>query len=350
MADQAQLQALNEHERNKKVSDLPAYYGVPGKDTITAKQLIRRVEQAATVCNWNDGQKALQLSITFKASALIWYEGLEKSHGLDVNDWAVLKKAFLENYEGLVSSTNLTLSLKDFQQRVGERVVDYGARGQAVFNHYYDQIMETSTNPADLNDAAVTAANTALIKKGMKFAARSAMVQLQISLYEAGLLEHLRLDVSQTKHKTLGEIQKAAIQAESRHAKPKRAQVNAVENLDYDDGEDDASAINAVELDTEQYADIAALHAARGKPMPSYYKRKPFAPKKKTSGNGNSHGSDKKDVVDCWHCGKKGHVIADCRSKKAGKPKAPGAGRKVAEIDTTMPATLSAINIESLNY
>ena len=175
-ADPAQLQTLNEHERNKKVSDLPAYYGVPGKDTITAKQLVRRVEQAATVCGWDAAQKALQLSITFKASALIWYEGLEKSHGLDNADWTILKKHFLENYEGLVSSNNLTLSLKDFQQRIGERVVDYGARGQAVFNHYYDKIMETSTDPADLNDAGVTAANTALVKKGMKFAARNAMV------------------------------------------------------------------------------------------------------------------------------------------------------------------------------
>ena len=65
-ADPAQLQTLNEPERNKKMSDLSACYGVPGKDTITTKQLIRRVEQAATVCGWNDGQKALQLSITFK--------------------------------------------------------------------------------------------------------------------------------------------------------------------------------------------------------------------------------------------------------------------------------------------
>ena len=85
--------------------------------------------------------------------------------------------------------------------------------------------------------------------------------------------------------------------------------------------------------------------------MPSCYKRKhSFANKKRTNGNGASNGSDKKDVANCWHCGKKGHVIADCRFKNAGKPKAPGAGKKVSEIDTTMSATLSAINIESLNY
>ena len=102
--------------------------------------------------------------------------------------WAILKKNFLETYKGLVSSTNLTLSLKDFQQRIGEGVIDYGARGQAIFNHYYNQIMETSTQPTALKDTAATAANTNLVKKGMKIAARSAMVQLQNSLYEAGLL------------------------------------------------------------------------------------------------------------------------------------------------------------------
>ena len=105
-----------------------------------------------------------------------------------------------------MSSTNLTLSLKDFQQRIGEGVVDCGARGQAIFNHYYNQIMETSTQATALKDPAATAANTNLVKKGMKIAARSAMVQLQNSLYEAGRLEHLRLDVSRKKHTTLGEI------------------------------------------------------------------------------------------------------------------------------------------------
>ena len=148
--------------------------------------------------------------------------------------------------------------------------------------------METSTNPDDLNNAAVTAATTAIIKKGMKHTARNAMVRLQISLYEAGLLENLGLDVSQTKHKTLGEIQKAAILVELRHAKPKKAQVNAVEHLDHKE-EEESSAVTAVELDREQYADITALHAARGKLMPSCYKRKPsFATKKRTTGNGAS--------------------------------------------------------------
>ena len=112
----------------------------------------------------------------------------------------------------------------------------------------------------------------------------------------------------QKKHNTHGEIQKAAILAESRHAKLKKTQVNAVEYLEYEE-EDEASAIATVVLDTELFLVIAALHAAKGRPVPSYYKRKPsFASKRKNGGPGSS--SDRrKDVIDCWYCGKKGHII-----------------------------------------
>ena len=108
----------------------------------------------------------------------------------------------------MVSSANLTLSLKDFQQRIAKGVVDYRARGQAIFNHYCDQMMEASTDPASLNNATVNAVNTDLVKKGMKLAARYAMVQLQISLYEAGLLEHLCLDVSKRSTIHMGKSRK----------------------------------------------------------------------------------------------------------------------------------------------
>ena len=86
--------------------------------------------------------------------------------------------------------------------------------------------------------------------------------------------------------------------------------------------------------------------------MPSYYKRKASFPQKKKNGNGGSgNPSDRsmKDVIDCWHSGKKGQIITDCGAKQAGRPKAPGAKRKVMEVKTMSLATLSAINIEALN-
>ena len=113
----------------------------------------------------------------------------------------------------------------------------------------------------------------------------------------------------------------------------KKTQVNAILNLDSDDENKALAEVEAVELDPDQYIEVTALHAAKGRPMPSYYKRKPFNRKKNGFLNKNSDcKKDDKVVIECWHCGKKGHSIADCKAKRAGKPKAPGAGRKVSEV------------------
>ena len=340
-ADPAQMQALNEHERNKKVSDLPAFFGQPGKDTVTAKQLIQRIGKAAAVCNWNDAQKALQLSCCFKGSALVWYEGLEKAHGLQSDDWDVLKEAFLAQYEGLVTSVNITLSIKDLQQRVGERVIDYTTRGQGVFNQCYDKIMATWTDTTKVPEA--NDGNRDACKASMKVAARGALMTLQMIMFEAGLQDHLRLDVSQKEHATLWDLQKATLQAEARHTKTRKLQVAAVE--EEVNSEDEETDETSVELEEDQYKEVAAVYAAKGRRMPRFYKmKKRFPAPRRNQGNGSQ--TEKKPPLECWHCGKKGHGIADCYSRKAGKPKTPGAGKRSPDV----PAHVSNVNIEALNW
>ena len=134
--NQDQLETLDAHERNKTIAQIPS------KDTVTAKQLITRIEQAATVCNWNDQQKALQLQCALKGNAAIWLEAQEKSFFMDIKDYLELKKHFLEVYDSVVTSSSLSCSLKDLAQRVGERVVVYSARSLAVFNKYYNAQMK----------------------------------------------------------------------------------------------------------------------------------------------------------------------------------------------------------------
>ena len=341
-ADPAQMQALNEHERNKKVSDLPAFFGQTGKDTVTAKQLIQRIEKAAAVCNWNDAQKALQLSCCFKGSALVWYEGLEKAHGLQTDDWDVLKKAFLAQYEGLVTSVNITLSIKDLQQRSGERVIDYTTRGQGVFNQCYDKIMATWTDTTKVPEA--NDGNRDACKASMKVAARGALMTLQMIMFEAGLQDHLRLDVSQKEHATLWELQQATLLAEARHTKTRKLQVAAIEEEDKPEEEEEADEATSVELEEDQYKEVAAVYAKEGRRMPSFYKmKKRFSAPRKNQGNGSQA---EKKPLECWHCGKKGHGIADCYSRKAGRPKTQGTGGKVSEVE----AQISNVNIETLNY
>ena len=42
-------QALNDHDRAKRSTDIPLYYGQPGQDTIAARLLIVRVNDAGAI-------------------------------------------------------------------------------------------------------------------------------------------------------------------------------------------------------------------------------------------------------------------------------------------------------------
>ena len=57
-ANQAQVQAaLLAHERVRRSTDLPLFYGRKEKDTITARLLIDRILKAAEIANWDEARK-----------------------------------------------------------------------------------------------------------------------------------------------------------------------------------------------------------------------------------------------------------------------------------------------------
>ena len=90
-------------------------------------------------------------------------------------------------------------------------------------------------------------------KASMKVAARGALMTLQMIMFEAGLQDHLRLDVSQKEHATLWDLQKDTLQAEARHTKTRKLQVAAVE--EEVNSEDEEADETSVELEEDQYKD-----------------------------------------------------------------------------------------------
>ena len=109
--DQNQLETLNAHKRNKVIAKIQYFYTIACKDTITTKQLIIRIEHAATVCNWTNDQKALQRQCSLRGNAPIWLEAQEKSYFLDIKDWTELPKCFLKPYDTVVTSASLSISI-----------------------------------------------------------------------------------------------------------------------------------------------------------------------------------------------------------------------------------------------
>ena len=92
----------------------------------------------------------------------------------------------------------------------------------AVFNKYYDQHMDrcSDTQKSEVL-ALVNVGNLAACQEQRKYAAQMLLLVVQMSLYEAGLLDPLRLEVSQTQYENLQEMQKAALAAEARRASKK---------------------------------------------------------------------------------------------------------------------------------
>ena len=340
--DPAQLQTLQEHDRNKKISDIPKFYALANKDTNTAKQIIQQIELAAEHCTWNEETKAIQLAAALKGPASAWFEGLTKSHDVDRKNYTAIKALFLETYEGMITNTALTLSLKELQQRSHEKVSSFNNRVQVVFNHYYDQHVAAAADPDHFDDALNSAgANRAVFKRATERAAKRMMIRMQMSLYEAGLLEPIRLEVARKKYDNLREMQREAAEAEARLSNDKKVTLNL--NMMYEDeaslpiGEEGAAEI---ELDGETFDTISAIYRSKGKRLPSHYKRayQNFRQKNpgQASGGGPNIPKDRLREMDCWHCGKKGHITAQCYSKKAGKPKNPQAGPRRAVASGSM--------------
>ena len=64
-------QALTDHERLKRSTDMPLYFGHKEKDTITARHLIERIERGAEIATWDAARKCNELYMLLRDKALI---------------------------------------------------------------------------------------------------------------------------------------------------------------------------------------------------------------------------------------------------------------------------------------
>jgi hypothetical protein len=111
----AQLQqALIAHDRVRRTTDIPLFYGRKGKDTITPQQLVFRLEKASRVAGWDnlanpDQRKTDEFYLSLRDNALQWYNTLDNIIGFNKENWNDLKAKFLEAYAPKLSKGPLYL-------------------------------------------------------------------------------------------------------------------------------------------------------------------------------------------------------------------------------------------------
>ena len=79
-AQQGMQQAMQQDKVIKKTTELPWYYGIPAKETISASDLIDRIEAAAGVAGWDTNDKKIrELYLLFREEALVWWKCTKKN-------------------------------------------------------------------------------------------------------------------------------------------------------------------------------------------------------------------------------------------------------------------------------
>ena len=120
-AQAGMAQALQQDQIIKKSSDLPWYYGIPSKETISATDLIDRRKAAAGVAGWDtDDKKIRELYLLFRDEAIVWWKSLKGNEDWIRTYWESVKKAFLLKYEHRIKARTTCTNLADMVQRAGE--------------------------------------------------------------------------------------------------------------------------------------------------------------------------------------------------------------------------------------
>ena len=99
-AQQDVQNALLVHDRVRRSTDLPVFYGNPNKDIlISARHFIKRFETAATIAKWDtDEKKCDEFYMLLREDAITWWETLE-DYNVNTKVWNDVKAQFIKKFE-----------------------------------------------------------------------------------------------------------------------------------------------------------------------------------------------------------------------------------------------------------
>ena len=254
MQAQQLQQALQGHDRIRRSTDLPLFYGKKEKDTITPHILLDRMEAAAPIAGWDtDARKCAEFFLTLRDRALIWWSSLDE-YDVDKNDWAVIKREFLAAYEPRFTARTTCTNFQDLVQRQGENIHDYFLRVTESFKRMCDakpaNILEIRTNaPTGMDDTVAARAELTLVKReGLMDMQRFFLHQLFI----AGLKDDLRSKVMEAGKDNIQESLAHARELEVIHNDKKKQ--NVVASIPELEGlcNEELEAVNAIRFQRGQ--------------------------------------------------------------------------------------------------
>ena len=314
-------QALAAHERIRKSTDLPLFYGNKEKDVIDPHDFLDRFETAAQIANWvpvpaqgqapNTARKCQEFYMLLRHDAVSWWVGLEDMPDCDRTVWDNVKREFVTTYAPRYTARTACMSLGDLVQKHGESVAAFYLRVSKAYrllkrtrpDAMFQVVAPLPNLDVDLapRNAAATQYATDVILEGIDKMGRYMMQQI----FTAGLLEDIRIKTMEAENvDSWATAYRKALSVETilKDKRGSKPLVSAIRDTDENREEEDPE----IEEDEEELlADINAIRRTRGK--------KPirFAPR-------NSKGSFHKKTasITCRYCKKNGHFQRKCMKRK----------------------------------
>ena len=327
MADALQ-QALNAHDRVRKSTDLPLFYGRKDKDAVSPNVLLDRINRASVIAGWNtDERKCTEFYMILRDRALIWWDSMENCDNVDRNVWADVQREFLAAYAPKFTARTTCTNFQELIQRTNENVHDYYLRVTEAFKKMCDAKPDGINNVRTERGAATAEQAAAIKREGMMDSERFFMHQLFI----AGLKEEIRTKIMEAGKTSIQESVTLARELEV--ILNDRKKPGTVSNVAADDHASKAED----DVDEEELAAINAVRFQKGKPPLRFFKRPgqpthsglPQRPQQHQQ-NFNSK---------CRYCKIPGHSQKLCRKRiAAGAPCVDAQGKPYAVQDNNIHA------------
>jgi ribosomal protein L15 len=291
------------------MTKLPIYYGVPGKDQMTAELWAIRVDTAMAGAGWNELGTMARVYTSLRLKAAAFHNFLLEQDPALVATWAAFRPKFIRQFHETQTTVSSIALFDGLKQRADENTLDFSLRvGRAI----HETRITLPRMPVPDNGADIEGINDAIAAPAANAAHSRALYILAIDrctihntqafgakFLLAGLRPDIRIKVTQIpnyQNMTLLQMSEAAADIER----------NMKENAD-------VTGSKAVAMVEGSEAEVNGVRFGRGH---GHRGGRGQSRGRGRGGRGASQGNRDGTRFNgpCYNCGKTGHKKIECRS------------------------------------
>ena len=121
--------AITANNNTKRLTDVPKFYG-NSKDTLTAREFMKRLEQAANIGNWNNKRKCAEFCHLLHSEANGFMSATLEKLEVGEEDWDEHKKLFLKYFDVKGTAKLNFFALHELKQGPSEKVREFWTKIQ----------------------------------------------------------------------------------------------------------------------------------------------------------------------------------------------------------------------------